>query len=137
MQRSRLVALRTNLANSFRYEGTTAHRTPVVITIPIPDQNAVATKLEDTAAEAQDDEDDYLRDALKSSWYKDYIRNGNPPHGAKLLKTFKKRFNMTFVTFQDLVKKAKDNEWFPDYEKDYTFGQKNVSLDILILTRLT
>ena len=90
--------------------------------------------MEDTAAEAQDDEDDYLRDALKSSWYKDYIRNGNPPHGAKLLKTFKKRFNMTFVTFQDLVKKAKDNEWFPDYEKDYTFGQKNVSLDILILT---
>lgn len=91
---------------------------------------------QDDEDDDQDDDDDHFRDALKASWYIDYVVEGTLPYGARLLKTFKRRFKMPFTAFKDIVKEAQEKEWFPDYEENYAFGQKNVTLDMLILTSI-
>ena len=114
------------------------------------DPDSKKRKVEDTVTVVQDDEyddqddkddnqgneDDHFRDALNASWYTDYVERGSPPYSAKLLKTFKRRFKMPFTAFKDIVTEAKEKEWFPDYEENYAFGQKNVTLEMLILTSI-
>ena len=40
---------------------------------------------------------------------------------------------MPHSAFKDLVKEARIDNWFPDYEKRNALGDMGVSLDILIL----
>lgn len=43
---------------------------------------------------------------------------------------------MPYESFKDLVRLARDNKWFPNYEKLNALGQKGVPLEILILGSL-
>lgn len=112
------------------------------------DPDSKKRKVEDTVTVIHDDENDdqddkddnqsnedvHKRDALNASWYTDYVvYGGSPPYSAKL---FKRRFMMPFTAFKDIVTEAKEKEWFPDYEENYAFGQKNVTLEMLILNTI-
>lgn len=76
------------------------------------------------------------RASLESEWHRRYVRFPNQPLSKKNLKLFRRRFRMPHDAFQNLVHEARDNNWFPNYEKCNALGQKGISLDILILGAL-
>ena len=83
--------------------------------------------------QSRDNEGYDPRASLESEWHRRYVRKSDQPLNKKNLRLFRRRFRMPYETFQNFVQKARDNNWFPDYEKCNALGQKGISLDILIL----
>jgi Plant transposon protein len=74
--------------------------------------------------------------ALGSEWYLRYMKNPRHRQNRKHFKTFRRRFRMPFEAYLDLLKEARENDWFPNCEKCNALGQKCVPLEILILGAL-
>ena len=75
-------------------------------------------------------------DALNSEWYRRYVSEAQSPRNKKHLSKFRRRFRMPYINFVNLVKEARDGNWFPSYEKCNALGQKGIPLEILILGSL-
>jgi Plant transposon protein len=75
-------------------------------------------------------------DALTSEWYRRYVSEVNQPKNKKHLDRFRRRFRMPYSSFVELVKEARDEDWFPTYEKCNALGQKGVPLEIFVLGSL-
>ena len=76
------------------------------------------------------------QDSLESMWYKRYIKEPLLHQNRKHFKLFRRRFRMEHESFCDLVKEARDGNWFPQYEGHNAIGQPGICLDILILGAL-
>ena len=75
-------------------------------------------------------------DALTSEWYRRYVSGVHDPKNKKHISRFRRRFRMPYIDFVKLVKEARDDNWFPTYEKCNALGQKGIPLEILILGAL-
>ena len=75
----------------------------------------------------------FPNDCLESEWYRRYVQYPDHPLNKKHMNLFRRRFRMPHSAFKDLVKEARIDNWFPDYEKRNALGDMGVSLDILIL----
>lgn len=78
----------------------------------------------------------FPNDCLESEWYRRYVQYPDHPLNKKHMNLFRRRFRMPHSAFKDLVKEARIDNWFPDYEKRNALGDMGVSLDILILGAL-
>ena len=65
----------------------------------------------------RDNEGYDTRASLESEWHRRYVRFPNQPLSKKNLKLFRRRFRMPHDAFQNLVHEARDDNWFPNYEK--------------------
>lgn len=74
--------------------------------------------------------------ALNSEWYNRYVKEARHPKNKKHFKNFRRRFRMPYNSYKALVFEARNDKWFPEYEKCNALGQKGVPLDILILGSL-
>ena len=74
--------------------------------------------------------------SLDSQWYKRYVKYPHAKQNAKHFSLFRRRFRMPYQSYLNLVHEARDNNWFPQYEKYNAIGQKGIPLDVLILGAL-
>ena len=77
-----------------------------------------------------------VNNALGSEWYRRYVRDPDLFLTSKQNKLFRRRFRMPYQSYRDLVREARENNWFPKYERCNAVGQKGVPLDLLILGAL-
>ena len=74
--------------------------------------------------------------ALNSEWYLKYVKRTRLEMSKICADNFRRRFRMPFESFLSLVKEAREDDWFPDYEKYNAIGQKGAPLEILMLGSL-
>ena len=74
--------------------------------------------------------------ALNSEWYLKYVIKSRLPMSKVAASTFRRRFRMPYDSFISLVKEAREDNWFPDYENCNALGQKGAPLEILMLGSL-
>ena len=75
-------------------------------------------------------------DPWKSKWYLDYVISNQYSRNKKLKKKFRRRFRMPRNNFLDLVKMAREENWFPEEEKPDATGRKGSPLELLMLGSL-
>ena len=74
--------------------------------------------------------------ALNSEWYLNYVIKSRLPMSKVAASTFRRRSRMPYASFISLVKDAREDNWFPDYENCKALGQKGAPLEILMLGSL-
>lgn len=75
-------------------------------------------------------------DCFESDWYRRYVRFPDQPLNKKHMNLFRRRFRMPHTAFLDLVREAREDKWFPDYERRNALGEMGILLEILILGAL-
>lgn len=75
-------------------------------------------------------------DCLESEWYRRYVKFPDHPLNKKHINLFRRRFRMPYDSFKDLVQEAREDNWFPNYEKPNALGHIGICLEILILGAL-
>ena len=76
------------------------------------------------------------QEALSSEWYRRYVSNVRVEKNKKHYNRFRRRFRIPYANFLQLVKDARDENWFPEYEKPNALGQPGIPLEVFILGSL-
>ena len=74
--------------------------------------------------------------ALCSEWYNSYVKYPEKQRTVTFHTLFRRRFRMPYKSYRDIVAEARNDDWFPSYEKCNALGQPGIPLDILILGAL-
>ena len=74
--------------------------------------------------------------AVESEWYRRYVSEVGWFKNKTHFKQFRRRFRTPFIEFKGLVVLAREQEWFPTYEKFNACGQPGIPLELFILGSL-
>ena len=74
--------------------------------------------------------------ALASVWYRRYVSEASWLHNERHFQQFRRRFRMPYIQFKGLVKLAREQNWFPAYEKLNRCNQPRTPLELFILGAL-
>lgn len=74
--------------------------------------------------------------ALESEWYRRYVSQVGWFKNKRHFDQFRRRFRMPYNEFKGLVKLARDQNWFPTYERMNACRQPGIPLDLFILGAL-
>ena len=69
-------------------------------------------------------------------WYRRYVSEVGWFHNKRHFQQFRRRFRMPYVEFKGLVKLAREQNWFPSYEKINGCRQPGIPLELFILGAL-
>ena len=64
--------------------------------------------------------------ALCSEWYNTYVKHPEKQRTVTFYTLFRKRFRMPYKSYLDIVAEARNDDWFPSYEKCNALGQPRI-----------
>lgn len=73
---------------------------------------------------------------IESEWYRRYVSGVGWFKHKKHFQQFRRRFRMPYREFQGLVVLAREQQWFPHYERPNAAKQPGIPLDLFILGSL-
>ena len=74
--------------------------------------------------------------AIESEWYRRYVSGVGWFQQKKHFQQFRRRFRMPYTEFKGLVTLAREQQWFPHYERVNACKQPGIPLDLFILGSL-
>lgn len=73
---------------------------------------------------------------IESEWYRRYVDGSGWFKHKRHFQQFRRRFRMPYKEFKGLVTLARENQWFPTYERVNACKQPGIPLDLFILGSL-
>ena len=71
--------------------------------------------------------------AIESEWYRRYVSEVGWFHNKRHFQQFRRRFRMPYVELKGLVKLAREQNWFPSYEKMNGCKQPRIPLELFMV----